>query len=177
MSFVRIGAFSNFTIDWKNGMLIRTANKNEIETLIEFRLAYLEEDTGGLTVGQRTSLRGQLQTYFEKHLGEDMTAYFAEVDGKPVSTIFLVRLEKPANVHFMNGKTAYLMNVYTYEEHRYKGYASKILDKLFEDARAEGITCIDASSTMAGRALYLKNGFVPRGNTEMRLEFRENRDK
>jgi len=107
MSFVRIGAFSNFTIDWKNGMLIRTANKNEIETLIEFRLAYLEEDTGGLTVGQRTSLRGQLQTYFEKHLGEDMTAYFAEVDGKPVSTIFLVRLEKPANVHFMNGKYVY----------------------------------------------------------------------
>lgn len=153
-------------------MFIRKAEKKDINTLVEFRLAYLEEDTGGLTAEQRVELSAQLRDYFPRHLDSDMTAYFAEVDGKAVSTIFLVRLEKPANIHFMNGKTAYLMNVYTYKAYRCKGYASEILKCLFEDAKSEGITCIDASSTPAGRALYLKNGFIPRGNTEMRLELK-----
>lgn len=167
----------NLFKDWKNYMLIRKAKKDDINILVDFRLAYLEEDTGGLTAEQRVELSAQLHDYFPRHLDNDMTAYFAEVGDKPVSTIFLVRLEKPANIHFMNGKTAYLMNVYTYKEHRCKGYASLILERLFEEAKAEGITCIDVSSTTAGRALYLKNGFVPRGNTEMRLEFLENRGK
>ena len=155
-------------------MNIRTAEEKDIPTLIAFRFAYLEEDTG-LSAEEKRLLDIQLPDYFARHLGRDMTAYLAEEDGAAVATVFLVRLEKPGSLHFLNGRTAYLMNVFTLDGYRHRGYGSALLARLFADARAEGITCIDASSTPAGKQLYLTNGFYERVNTEMRREMPENR--
>lgn len=153
-------------------MIIRKATKADIATLIKFRFAYLNDDVGPLAPDQISQLNTQLPDYFARHIGEDFTAYMAEENGEAASVIFYIRIEKPANIHFINGKTAVLMNVYTKEEYRRRGLASKILQKIIADARAEGVTCIDLSATRMGKPLYLKNGFVERGNgsTEMRLE-------
>lgn len=153
-----------------DNITIRTADKNDIETLIKFRFLYLNDAEGGLTAEQTDGLNKQLPGYFERHIGHDFTAYLAEDNGKPAATIFVVRLEKPASVHFLSGSTCYLMNVYTVEEYRRRGIASRILDRLIADARAEGITCIDLSATEMGKPVYLKKGFIERGNTEMRME-------
>ncbi len=149
---------------------VRTADKSDIDTLIKFRFFYQTDIEGKLTKEQTEKLNAQLPVYFEDHIGKDLTAYIAEADGETAATIFMVRLEKPASVHFLSGKTCYLMNVYTVREHRCKGIASMLLDKLIADARAEGITCIDLSATEMGKPLYLKKGFAERGNTEMRME-------
>ena len=125
---------------------------------------------GELSENQIYALNTQLPKYFESHIGNDFTAYLAEDDGKPVSVIFMVRLEKPASVHFLSGSTCYLMNVYTISEYRRLGIASQILDRLISDAKSEGITCIDLSATDMGKHVYLKKGFIERGNTEMRME-------
>lgn len=156
-----------------DNITIRTADKSDIETLVKFRFLYQSDAEGGLTEEQKNSLSEQLPGYFEKHIGNDFTAYLAESDGEAVATIFMVRLEKPASVHFLNGKTCYLMNVYTAENYRRQGIASSILDRLISDARAEGITCIDLSATPMGKPVYMKKGFIERGNTEMRLEIRD----
>ncbi len=149
---------------------VRTADKSDIETLVKFRFLYLTDVEGELSEKQINALNNQLPIYFEKHIGNDFTAYFAEDNGKPVAVIFMVRLEKPASVHFLSGSTCYLMNVYTDSEYRRMGIASRILDRLISDAKAEGITCIDLSATEMGKPVYLKKGFVERGNTEMRME-------
>lgn len=149
---------------------IRTANKSDIETLIKFRFMYMTDVEGELSEHQKASLNSQLPEYFEKHMGNDFTAYLAEDNGKAVSVIFMVRLEKPASVHFLSGSTCYLMNVYTELEYRRLGIASQILDRLISDAKSEGITCIDLSATEMGKHVYLKKGFIERGNTEMRME-------
>ncbi|MDE6594697.1 MAG: GNAT family N-acetyltransferase, partial [Oscillospiraceae bacterium] len=125
---------------------------------------------GKLTEEQTEKLNTQLPVYFEKHIGNDLTAYLAEADGEVAATIFMVRLEKPASVHFLSGKTCYLMNVYTVKEYRCMGIASMLLDRLISDAKSEGITCIDLSATEMGKPLYLKKGFIERGNTEMRMK-------
>lgn len=151
---------------------IRTADKNDIETLIKFRFLYMTDVEGELSEEQKNALSEQLPVYFERHIGRDFTAYLAEDCGKPAAVIFMVRLEKPASVHFLSGSTCYLMNVYTKEQYRRRGIASKILDRLISDARAEGITCIDLSATEQGKPVYLKKGFVERGNTEMRMEIK-----
>lgn len=153
-------------------MIIRTANKNDIATLIQFRFAYLTDDVGPLNDEQISQLNTQLPDYFNRHLDNDFTAYLAEENGNAAAVIFYITIEKPANTHFLNGKTAVLMNVYTKAEYRRLGIASRILDKLIADAKADGVTCIDLSATRMGKPLYLKNGFVERGNgsTEMRLE-------
>lgn len=151
-------------------MIIRKATKDDIATLVKFRFFYLLDDIGELDEKQVRQLNKQLPDYFERHIDNDFTAYMAEENGEVVSVIFYIRIEKPANTHFINGKTAVLMNVYTIAEYRRKGIASAILTKLIADAKAEGVTCIDLSATPMGKPLYIKNGFVARGNTEMRLE-------
>ncbi len=86
--------------------------------------------------------------------------------------IFLIRVEKPANTHFISGKTAMLMNVYTLPEYRRKGIASILLKRIISDAGKEGISCIDLTATAMGKPLYLKNGFheCSNGHTNMRIE-------
>ena len=150
-------------------MIIRKATKDDISTLIEFRFLYLRDDVGELSEAQTAHLNEQLPDYFERHIGNDFTAYMAEENGEVAAVIFYIRIEKPDNTHFINGKTAVLMNVYTKEAYRRKGIASQILTQLISDAKAEGVTCIDLSATPMGKPLYIKNGFIARGNTEMRL--------
>lgn len=153
-------------------MIIRKATKEDIPTLIEFRFAYLTDDVGPLSNEQILLLNTQLPDYFNRHIGADFTAYMADDNGTIAAVIFYITIEKPANTHFINGKTAVLMNVYTKEAYRRQGVATQILQKLISDAKADGVTCIDLSATKMGRPLYQKNGFVERGNgsTEMRLE-------
>lgn len=153
-----------------SNIIVRTADKSDIETLIRFRFLYLTDVEGTLSEKQVNALNAQLPSYFERHIGSDVTVYLAEDNGKPISSIFMVRLEKPASVHFLSGTTCYLMNVYTAPDYRRRGIASMILDKLIADAKSEGITCIDLSATEMGKHVYLKKGFVERGNTEMRMK-------
>lgn len=153
-------------------MNIRKATKDDIDLLIKFRFAYINDDMGPLSAEQVDELNRQLPDYFIRHIGSDFTAYIAEANGIPAAVIFYITIEKPANTHFINGKTAVLMNVYTMEEFRRRGAATMILRRIISDARADGVTCIDLSATKMGKPLYLKNGFVERGNTEMRLELR-----
>ncbi|MBQ5317685.1 MAG: GNAT family N-acetyltransferase [Oscillospiraceae bacterium] len=149
---------------------IRTATKKDIETLVKFRFMYMTDVEGELSEKQVNALNSQLPDYFATHMDKDFTAYLAEDNGKAVSVIFMVRLEKPASVHFLSGSTCYLMNVYTVSTYRRLGIASQILDRLISDAKSEGITCIDLSATEMGKHVYLKKGFIERGNTEMRME-------
>lgn len=151
-------------------MEIRTATTADIELLVRFRFAYINDDMGPLSKEQTDDLNRQLPDYFRRHLGKDFTAYIAEENGLPAAVIFYITVERPANTHFLNGKTALLMNVYTMEEFRRQGAATAILRRIISDARKQGVTCIDLSATKMGKPLYLNNGFIERGNTEMRLE-------
>ena len=155
-------------------MIIRKATKDDIDTLIKFRFAYLNDDVGELSDEQTEKLNAQLPDYFNRHIGADFNAYLAEENGVTAAVIFYITLEKPANTHFINGKTAMLMNVFTKAEFRRKGIASMLLKRIISDAGADGVTCIDLSATKMGKPLYLKNGFTVRGNgnTEMRLEIK-----
>lgn len=152
-----------------NDIKIRTADISDIDTLVKLRFLYHTAATGELTEEQKIKLNIQLPDYFERHIGKDFTAYLAEDGSNTAATMFMVRLEKPAGIYFLNGKTCYLMNVYTKPEYRRMGIASMLLDRLITDAKAEGITCIDISATPMGKPLYLKKGFIERGNTEMRM--------
>lgn len=151
-------------------MEIRTATAEDIELLVRFRFAYINDDMGPLSKEQTDELNRQLPDYFRRHIGKDFTAYIAEENGSPAAVIFYITVERPANTHFLNGQTALLMNVYTMEKFRRKGLATAILRRIISDAREQGVTCIDLSATKMGKPLYLKNGFIERGNTEMRLE-------
>jgi len=62
--------------------------------------------------------------------------------------------------HNPTGYKAYIMNMYTEPKYRRRGIATKVLDRLVQEVREEGIDFISLEATEAGRALYEKYGFV-----------------
>jgi ribosomal protein S18 acetylase RimI-like enzyme len=81
--------------------------------------------------------------------------------------------EMPANPAFITGKTATILNVFTYPEYRRKRIATKLLTMMINEAKAMNISYLELSATDSGKQLYEKLGFVSKQSskyTEMRLD-------
>jgi ribosomal protein S18 acetylase RimI-like enzyme len=145
------------------------ATPEDIDLLIKFRFLYFESQ-GNLTNEEKVQIEKQLRGYFAEHLNKDCECFLLKKDGGFISSIYMIKVDRPAGTAFINGKTAFLMNVYTKEEYRKMGAASTLLDFVIDYAKQCGIDSIDLSSTSMGRELYLRKGFVLRGNSEMRMK-------
>jgi GNAT superfamily N-acetyltransferase len=99
----------------------RKATQKDIELLIRLRLDYLTEDRGKLAKDETDTIVAQLQDYFTRQLNNNFVAFLAEDEGKAVSTVFMAVAEKPANPSFITGKTATILNVFTYPGYRRRG--------------------------------------------------------
>ncbi len=145
-------------------MTIRKATIEDIDLLIKLRIDYLNEDRWTLSEDEMTAITDQLQSYFPKHINDDFFAVFAEVDGKVVSTAYLVITEKPANPSFITGRTGTLLYVFTYKGFRRKGFASRVLQYIIEEARSLNLSFIELSATKAGLPLYKQLGFTEKNS-------------
>jgi len=67
---------------------------------------------------------------------KDLFAYVIREEKTIVSCAFLLVIEKPMSPAFINGKTGTILNVFTRESYRRKGYARKIMDVLLAEAKA-----------------------------------------
>ena len=91
----------------------RKATHNDVELLIRLRLDFLTEDRAiSAKTQQRRSFHscGILCTADE----QSFVALLAEDNGQAVSAVFMAVAGKPANPSFITGKTATILNVYTY---------------------------------------------------------------
>ncbi|HWT75204.1 MAG TPA: GNAT family N-acetyltransferase [Mobilitalea sp.] len=139
-------------------MDIRKALIEDVGELVKIRLAYLEEDFE-LTEEQNSAIRAQLPEYFVNHIGKDLNAYVAIDNKEIVSSVFLLIIEKPANPHFITGKTGTILNVYTKPEYRRRGLAGQLLRMAMEDAKAMQLSYLELNATDQGYPLYKKLGF------------------
>lgn len=141
-------------------MNIRKAGKEDISQLVEMRIKYLTIDCGEMTAEQLEAIGIQLPEYFERQLGTGVLAYVAEEEGILASTVLMVIAEKPANPHFITGKTGTLLNVYTRPEYRRQGLAGKLIELAIQDAKQLNLSYIDLSASKEGYSLYKKLGFT-----------------
>ena len=149
---------------------LRKAGLEDMESLLRLRIDYLNEDRGNLTHEEETTIKVQLEKYFLKHIPNGtFIGIFAETDGLIVSVAYLAISEKPANTVFITGITGTLLNVLTHPEYRRKGIATKVIDKIIEEAKAVRVSHIDLSATLGGKGLYEKMGFKESNNTAMSL--------
>lgn len=153
-------------------MNVRTADIQDIETLIKLRVEYLTAHFGPLEPDTERAIRTQLAAYFAAHLNADFVAVLGEADGTAVSTAYLAVSEKPANPRFITGKTATLLNVFTYPEYRGKGYATAVLKRILQEAKAMNVSVIELSATEAGRPIYEKLGFTAQVQKETPMTLR-----
>ncbi len=149
----------------------KKATIKDIEILIKLRLEYLTEDRGELSNDETKAVVAQLQDYFKRQINGNFIAFLAEDDGKAIATLYMAVAEKPANPAFITGKTATILNVFTYPDYRRNGIATRLLKMTIDEAKAMNISYLELSATDSGKQLYEKLGFKHRQSkyTGMRL--------
>lgn len=138
---------------------------------IKLRLDFLNENRGEIGKEKTDAIITQLKDYFPKQLNSNFFAFIAEYSGQAVSTVFMTVAENPANPDCITGKTAKILNVFTYPDFRRKGIATNLLKMVISEAKTMNISYLELSATDSGKPVYEKLGFILKQpiNPEMRL--------
>lgn len=153
-------------------METRPATLDDLEHIIQMRMQYLTEVNHNLSEKETSALLKHLPEYYQKHMGKDFFAYLAMDDNKPVSTVFLLIIERPATPNFTTGKTGILLNVFTHPAYRKRGLASLLLDMAVVDAKKRNVSSIELQATDMGVPLYEKIGFTHKQSQYTLMEYR-----
>jgi GNAT superfamily N-acetyltransferase len=141
-------------------IIYRKPGKDEINLIIDIRLAFLYELQGNQPSEKESSLRRSLADYFRKSLQDNsFICWIAEVDSKPVGMGGMVIQEIPGHYDLINGNVGYILNMYTLPGHRKKGICSNIMTRLIDDGRKLGLNKIYLHASKDGIELYRKKGF------------------
>ncbi|MBR4462598.1 MAG: GNAT family N-acetyltransferase [Erysipelotrichaceae bacterium] len=141
-------------------MRVEKAGTDDIDALVELRVAYLQEDNGSLDENDLFTIQKELPDYYRRHLNRDLFVYVIRDGQDIISCAFLLIIEKPMSPAFLNGKTGTVLNVYTCPEDRRKGCANAILRTLIGEAREMEISVIELKATEEGYPLYRSLGFT-----------------
>ena len=137
----------------------RKANINDIDDLAKIRSIFIMEVTGCSEI-ERNKLEITNKIYFEAALADDsFVAWIAIDNDEIIATSGLSFSITPPSLDSLNGKVAYIMNMFTFPNHRKQGIAMKLLEKIVEEAKNRGYNKITLNSTDMGKPLYEKYGF------------------
>jgi GNAT superfamily N-acetyltransferase len=157
-------------ISTKDNINLRRATEKDIDILIEYRLVFLKEIHGAPAAEFEDQLKISLRKYFERSLNTDeYISWLAEIADRPVGFSGMVIREQPGNFDLPDGKSGYILNIYTVKEFRNKGIASMLMQKLIEEARIHNLSRVELRATPAGEAVYRKIGFTEPHDLPMEL--------
>lgn len=139
-------------------MLFGKADLKDIDELQRLRFAYLEEDFGDISDENRAQIDASLPDYLRRQLNRDLFVYTARED-RICACVWLLSLEKPASPAFPNGKTGFVMNVYTDPAYRRQGLATRLMNMMLDEAKEMGLDMVELKATDAGYPVYKKVGF------------------
>jgi len=140
---------------------IRKATRDDIDTLIEYRIIFLKETYGSTSPEKETLLRRSLKEYFSGSFeNNSFVAWIAEYENKPVGFSGLVIREQPGNFEIPNGRTGYILNMFTLKEFRKKGICKALFQKLIDESGDLNLDKIELHATKEGELIYRQFGFV-----------------
>lgn len=140
----------------------KKATLADLHLLVETRIEVLRAVYGLDENTDMSELKKESATYYtESLLNGNHIGYLIFDEDEFVGTGGISFYKVMPTYDNPTGKKAFIMNMFTRQEHRRKGLASKTLELLLNDARERGITCIGLEASDMGRSMYLKNGFLP----------------
>lgn len=149
---------------------IRPVGLAEIDTLISYRMSYLEEMQGRRDVTYTEKLRVNLKHYFAEALEEDrFFAFLADQNGESVSFGAMVLKKIPGDFNSPFYLEGDILNMYTVPPFRRKGISAMILERLIEEAKRRGISKVSLHTSKDGEKLYRKFGFSEPGYPVLEL--------
>jgi GNAT superfamily N-acetyltransferase len=145
----------------RNKITFKKATISDIETIIEYRIIFLREAQCIPGIDLEFSLRKSLRQYFTKSLENgSFISWIAEYENKPVGFSGMVIREQPGNFEIPNGKTGYILNMFTIKEYRNNGIGSLLLQKLIDEAKLRNLDRIELHATQDGEPIYRQFGFI-----------------
>lgn len=149
------------------------AEQQDIPALCRLRLAYFDEEFGDLPAEQLAAISAQLPDYFAAHLGADCVVAAAETpEGALIANAILMIEEKPANPFFPNGRTGYVLGVFTEPEYRGRGIATRMMQMIQTVAKDRRLDQVTLSASDMGRRIYEKIGFRVKQSKFTEMEWR-----
>jgi GNAT superfamily N-acetyltransferase len=107
-----------------------------------------------------SDLRTATRRYMLEKVGSgEFQCWIAEVDGRPAASAAVIVRIGPPNLRDITGREAYLLNVYTLPEHRKKGLATALTEKVLEWCASQGFRKISLHATEDGARIYDRFGF------------------
>ncbi len=138
----------------------RRATLLDVETLVELRQQQLQED-GAVP---EYDLGPHLAEYFTENLNSDAFVCWLAVQGRVIATAGIAFYKVPPYYANANGLIGQIANVYTAKEHRRRGLASELLNRVIAEARRVNCTAIRVSASEMGKLLYRAHGFTAKTN-------------
>lgn len=114
------------------------------------------------------TLRSATKQYYLSHINRDLICWGIRQNGKLVAVGSLCLFTRIPYIDNLTGLEGYILSIYTSPPFRTNGFANQILDKIIDYASNNGINRLWLHSSVNGKALYVKRGFVHRGD-EMEL--------
>jgi GNAT superfamily N-acetyltransferase len=145
----------------------RLATSDDVRTLVSLRATFLAE-VSGADAADPLLLESLLRFFSTSVPKGDFVGYFATVESRIVATGGLVFHNYPPSPKNIQGRPAYIMNMYTLPGWRGRGIGSEILRRLIDVARRQ-CRWVQLHAVSKARPIYAKAGFTPMDN-EMRLD-------
>jgi hypothetical protein len=115
----------------KDRITLKRATISDIELIIEYRIDFLKEVQGTPTKEIESCLKNSLRKYLKKSIKNDsFVSWIANYLGKSIGFSGMVIREQPGNFEIPNGKTGYILNMYTIMEFRNNGIGSLLFQQL-----------------------------------------------
>ena len=138
----------------------RKATISDINNLAKIRSIFLQEANDVSSEIERHNMEIASKTYFENAVADDSFVAWLALNGDNIiATSGLSFSVVPPSFKCPDGKTAYIMNMYTFPEYRKQGIGMKLLEKIVEEAKNRSCKKITLNATDMGRPLYEKYGF------------------
>ncbi len=138
----------------------RKAEPGDAAELARLRSLFLQEIDSRVGEPLRAQIEEASRAYYDKALADGSFVGWLALDGESiVATSGLIFYEVPPAPGYMDGRVAYIMNVYTVPEYRKRGLATAMFDRIVGEAIARGYKKITLNATDMGRPVYEKYGF------------------
>ena len=137
-------------------MNYRKAETKDIPQLIDLRKKQLIDE--GLTPTNNIDI--ELKEYLLSSLSDgSLISWITEDDGIIIATSGVCFYQLPPTYSNPTGKIAYITNMYTKNEYRCKGIASKLLELVIDEAKNQNYKIVRLHASSQGKSIYKKFGF------------------
>ncbi len=148
-------------------IVFKKLTEEYLDRIIEMRISQMTEEytSVGKTVPEDVNLEKALRDFYVKNLAAGTYVSWLAFDGdRIVGTSGMSFAEKPPYFSCPSGKLGILSSMYTDPDYRRMGIATRLLDRVVNEAREYGCGTIYITASDMGVKLYTAYGFVHNGN-------------